>query len=480
MNNALKELYDYKFFRYFDEISAIPRASKNRKPIADYCENFAKEHNLEYYRDEFDNVVIKKEATKGYENSDTVIIQGHLDMVAEKERDSKHNFDTNGLELIIDGDFIKANKTTLGGDDGIAIAYALAILDDNTLKHPPLKAVFTADEEIGLLGAIDLDEGFLEGRYMINIDSEEEGYFLNSCAGGQVITASIPYNFLPNNYNSSYFITVGGLYGGHSGAEIDKNRGNAGKILGDLLVFLDKTTSIGISYIDGGKKDNAIMREACAKVSSDDESIIELIKEFEKNVKLQFANIDKEVYIKVEKIEKENNVLSSESFKQLKALLACTPNGVLQFEETQTHYVQTSLNLGIITMNPSEIIVSFLVRSSIDFAKHNVIRQIEFLCDCMGIEYSSSGEYPGWAVNNDSKLTGIMSNVYEDMFGTKPVVMGIHAGLECGIFYKKNPELDIVSMGPDMYDIHTPAERLSISSSKRTWDFLIKVLEGLM
>lgn len=481
MNNTLKNLTPAGVFHYFEEISDIPRASRNTKPIADYLENFAKERSLKYIRDEYDNVIIEKEASEGCKSTKTLIIQGHTDMVAEKNKNCSHNFANEPLSLKTDGDYIYADNTTLGGDDGIAVAYALALLDDSELFAPKIKAIFTSNEEIGLLGATALDAKYLEGDYLLNIDSEEEGILLNSCAGGAAFTASLTLEYKKSSYKNSFCIEISGLLGGHSGTEIDKYRANAGKILGNLLLYMDEKVGFDLVSIDGGTKDNAIMREASAMVLCDDERLEAVIEEFAGFTRLQYQNTDSNINISVhhEELKEEAKVLTDKCRDALTELLSLTPDGVLEFENVDNHYVQTSLNMGIIDFSENTLKVTFLVRSSIDFVKENVLRRLKKICKLIGAECRVSGEYPGWASRNDSELIEIMKSVYLSQYGEEPVVEGVHAGLECGIFYKKNPKLDIVSFGPNIYDIHTPNEHLSISSTSRVWYYIVEVLMRL-
>ena len=482
MSEVLKELKPYKVFKYFEEICGIPHASGNKEPIKNYCVNFAKEHHLSCEVDDYMNVIITKEASAGYESAPTVIIQGHLDMVAEKTRDSKHNFDTDPLELKIVGDSIYANNTTLGGDDGIAIAYALAILDDEDILHGRIIAIFTANEEIGLLGATYLDAKYLNAKYLLNIDSEEEGIFLNSCAGGNSFSAHLKYNCEDVIYKNIYTIDIFGLLGGHSGTEIDKFRANAGKIAGNFLAYLNENTKFQVININGGKKDNAIMRETCITVASDckEDEMRDILNTFTGFTKIQYLKNDPAIEIDIKINDKKimRAIRDSDKNKLINYLLL-SPDGVIEYENVDNHYVQTSLNLGVITMDENEILITHLVRSSIDFVKENIIRTLKGLCGILDIEYTMSGNYPGWTPRENSHLIDVMKRVYLSQYGKEAVVCGVHAGLECGIFYKKNPDLDIVSFGPDIFDIHTPKEHLSISSVSRVWYFIIDVLENL-
>lgn len=457
-------------FRFFEEFSKIPHGSGHTDKIADYLVNFAKERGLEYIRDAADNVIIKKCATKGYEARPTVIIQGHTDMVAEKSADSTINMLTDGLELYRDGDFLRAKGTTLGGDDGVAVAYALALLDSSEIDHPALEAVFTSDEEIGLIGAGAIDGKNIDGRIMINIDSDSEGIFTVGCAGGARIDITLPMN-LCDTGAEGYEITVDGLKGGHSGVEINKGRHNAVKILADLLAECGEIKAFSLC---GGNADNAIPRQAKCFASCDKELLDKAIL----SALSKYSDLEPDVTITATE-SSSAKVYDEESSKKLISLINSEPSGVISMSEDIKGLVETSLNLGIAKSDDASASISFSVRSSKGKEKENLLTRVRKIAEEHGATHSTHGEYPGWEYKKDSRLRDVMCEVYEREYGKRAEVITIHAGLECGIFSDKLPGLDCVSIGPDNYDIHTTEERLSISSTARVWDFVKKVLKEI-
>ncbi len=468
-------------FSYFAKLSEIPHASGNMKAISDYCVEFAKEHKLSYIQDEHYNVIIKKPASKGYENATPVIIQGHLDMVAEKILGSDFDFSKDGLKLMVDNDMLYAKDTTLGGDDGIAIAYALAVLADENLKHPPIEAVFTIDEEIGLIGANLLDTKSLQGKYLLNIDSEEEGVLLTSCAGGISVATDIKYETSTKSGVAAE-LTISGLLGGHSGVEIHKNRANANKILGDILLNIKDYSAV--SYMEGGKKDNAITREAFAKLivnQADVEKVKDIINALETKYIDAYKGIEENIKFDFKVYENATeNVINIDNLIDVAGLMFNSKNGVIAMSKDVENLVETSMNLGILEQKEECIHLVFSLRSSIEADKYALLEELTQLAKSYNATVNSYGAYPGWAFNSQSKLRPVMENVYKKLYNKDIKIDAVHAGLECGIFVSKIPELDAVSFGPDIFDIHTPQERLSISSTKRTYEYLTSVLEALI
>ncbi len=467
-------------FKYFEEMAAIPHGSRNTKAISDYLVDFAKKYNLEHYQDELNNVVIIKEATPGYEAADPIIIQGHMDMVCEKENDYDIDFEKDGLELYVDGDFLKAKGTTLGGDDGIAVAYALAILSSNELSHPRLEVVITVDEEIGMLGAEGIDLSMLKGHKMLNIDSDVEGHFLTSCAGGMHVETRIPVTFEEAN-GMLYTVCVTGLEGGHSGAEIDKEHGNANIIMGRVLKALSAEVEYGIVSLAGGLKDNAIPRECSAEllVNKDDTDVMEQVLEQLKPVLAnEFMASDKDVTIVYEKKgEQSANVLSVSSQTKVIFYLRNVPNGVQHMSRIMPGLVETSLNLGIMELKEDCLYMMTSIRSCVSSRKADLADKLEYLIEFLGGEVTVGGDYPAWEYKADSDIRETISSVYKELFDEEPVFEAIHAGLECGILSGKIENLDCVSFGPNNYDIHTPKERLSISSTEKIWKLLVEFLK---
>ena len=486
--SVLSDLEPKQVFQYFEDLCGIPHGSSNTKRISDYCVEFAKKHGLRYIQDEYNNVIIFKEGTEGYENSNPVIIQGHLDMVCEKEYGCDIDFDKEGLRLAVNPEgYVYAKGTTLGADDGIAVAFAMAVLASDDIPHPPLEAVFTVDEEIGMLGAAAIDCGELKSNIMLNLDSEEEGYLLVSCAGGVTATCHIPVSYVTGE-GRQIRLTVTGLEGGHSGVEIDKGRANANQILGRVLYALKEEVSFEIMCVNGGLKDNAIPREACADivVNNDREmNMLEKTVQFYNDILLnEYRLTDSGIKIEILDIEQEQKHTGIKIFdKRTKdvviAALVNLPGGIQKMSRDIEGLVQTSLNLGILKTEEKEIVIGFSVRSSLKSEKEELIARLKCMMEVLGGYITCAGDYPAWEYKENSKLRELMIQVYEEQYGSKPVVQAIHAGVECGLFAGKIEGLDCVSFGPDIYDIHTPRERLDIASVKRTWEYVVEILKRL-
>ena len=471
-----------RVFHYFEEICKIPHGSGNTRQISDYLVQFAKNHDLKYIQDEMNNVVIYKPGTAGYENAPTVIVQGHMDMVCEKRPDVDHDFTKDGLNLSVEGDYVSANGTTLGGDDGIAVAYGLALLESDTIAHPPLEVFITVDEEIGLLGAVGFDCSVLKGRRFINLDSEAEGSLWISCAGGLSGISHIPVTRLEAK-GEKLTVKISGLMGGHSGAEIDKNRANANSLLGKFLHGLDAKAGYELISVQGGQKDNAITRESIAELLTVKENV-EAVKEYAASMQTawreEYTGTDEGITVTVtEEGEQDAKVLHPTSKEKVVFFLVNVPYGVQKMSGTIKGLVETSTNIGILKTSENEVLGSSSIRSSVETARDALSDKIEYLTEFLGGGYERQGVYPAWEYRKDSPLRDKMVEVYEEMYGQKPNVVAIHAGLECGLFYKKMEGLDCVSLGPDMKDIHTSEEVLSISSTERVWKYLVKVLGAL-
>lgn len=469
-----------KAFRYFEEIAAIPHGSRNTKQISDYLVDFAKKHELEYYQDEANNVVMIQEATKGYENADPIIIQGHMDMVCEKESGCGIDFEKDGLDLYVDGDFLKARGTTLGGDDGIAVAYALAILDSPEIAHPRLEVVITVDEEIGMLGAEAIDLSMLKGHKLLNIDSDVEGHFLTSCAGGMTVETQIPVSYITQK-GLKVEVTVTGLCGGHSGSEIDKEHANANIVMGRVLKYISDRMEVGIAALAGGLKDNAIPRECTAALAIPAEKYGELeeyLSELNAVLAKEYAVSDADIRIECKKEQEEElSILSYTSMSKVVFYLRNVPNGVQNMSRVMPGLVETSLNLGILVLNEEALCTTTSVRSSVSSRKVDLAERLLHIAEFLGGDVSVNGDYPAWEYKADSDIRETISSVYEELFQEKPVFEAIHAGLECGILSGKIADLDCVSFGPNNYDIHTPKERLSISSTEKVWKLLVEFLK---
>lgn len=471
-----------KVFHYFEEICKIPHGSGNTREISNYLVGFAKERGLSYVQDENDNVVIYKGATPGYENAPTVILQGHMDMVCEKRPGVEHDFEKDGLKLSVEGGYIHANGTTLGGDDGIAVAYGLALLDSEDIAHPALEVLITTDEEIGLLGATALNCSVLKGRRLINLDSEAEGSLWISCAGGLSGISHIPVQRVEDE-GEKLLIKICGLMGGHSGAEIDKKRANANVLMGRFYYGLKKQVDYRILSLAGGQKDNAITRECLSEIlvdKEDLETVKAYAKGFQESLREEYAGSDENITVLVEdKGVSKERVLHPTSREKVIFYLMNVPFGITKMSGTIESLVETSSNIGILLLKEEELMASSGVRSSVETARDALSDKIEYLTEFLGGEYEALGAYPAWEYRKDSPLRDRMVEVYEKMYGEKPQVVAIHAGLECGLFYKKMEGLDCVSLGPNMYDIHTSEERLEIASAERVWKYLLEVLASL-
>ena len=463
-----------KVFEFFEDISAVPRGSGDTEKVRNYCIDFAEKRGLKYVADNAGNIIIYKPANKS-NSTEPVIIQGHLDMVWEKSETSTINFETDGLELIVDGDYIRANGTTLGGDDGIAVAMGLAILDSEDIIHPPLEIVFTADEEVGMSGAEGIDASNLKGKRMINLDSEAENVLWVSCAGGARADIVFDAEFIPN-VNNTFEIIVSGLHGGHSGTEIHKGYANANKVMGRLLEKLASECEFRSSKINGGTMDNAITRECCCVICSDD-NICNAFSSVSKEIEEDYKSSDPDIELSILPCNKTEISMSEQSTDLLIKLLNDLPSGVVAMSKDMDGLVETSLNLGRIITEEKSVSFVFSLRSGKDIEKEKLCDTLTDICRKNNCEISFRSSYPAWEYKPESDLRDAMISVYREMYGKELEVTAIHAGLECGIFSGKIDGLDCVSLGPDMYDIHTPEERLCISSCERVWNFLLRVLE---
>lgn len=479
ISQKLQGLQPEKVFAYFEKICSIPHGSGNTKAISDYLVSFAQEHGLKYIQDSLNNVILFAPATKGYENRPAVILQGHMDMVCEKDEDCPLDMALDGLEVTHHGEYVFAKGTTLGGDDGIALAYALAILDDESISHPALEIVITVDEETGMEGATGIDLSMLKGRTLINIDSEDEGIFTVSCAGGARGTIRLPLQRRAV-YGPCVKLVVDGLQGGHSGVEIHQNRANASKIMGHLLARVQELMPVCITGLSGGSKDNAIPRSCQATLvamGSHIERINDVCLQLQNEVRQSFQEPQAVIY--GEDVDAlGGNALSTQDSAKVIKLLCDVPNGVQAWSADIEGLVQTSLNLGVTHLD-DDLRLTFSVRSSVNQEKRDLLARLRLISEEFGAQYSEMGDYPAWEYRKDSALRDTMVDVYRKMFGSDPQVVAIHAGLECGILSDKLPGLDCVSIGPQMHDIHTSRERLSIASTERTWRFLLEVLKAL-
>ena len=479
--NPLNHYAPRNVFDFFKQICSIPHGSGNTDKIADFCVEFAKRRNLRYLRDRANNVILFKDASSGYENAPTIILQGHLDMVCAKTPDNPIDMTTSGLQIVAEGDWIHAVGTSLGGDNGIAVAMALSILDDNTLAHPPLEIVLTTDEETGMDGAFALDPTPLCGRRMLNLDSEEEGILTVSCAGGLRAEGILPiYRCTANGVRCT--VTVHGLLGGHSGVEIHKGRGNAIQLLGRVLYALRKKSEFAILGLNGGVVDNAIPLEARAEIliSADAVTAFErVVQQYDAIFKTEYASTDPAVTLTWKAQETACfSVADLQSTDRILFILVTAPYGVQVMSPDIPDLVQTSLNFGVLRLTDSALHATFSVRSSIESQKEMLRDRLICLFEGVGGTVSCNSEYPGWAYRKDSPLRDVVIHSYRTLFDAEPQVVAIHAGLECGLFSNKLPGLDCVSIGPNMKDIHTVNERLSISSTARTYQLVLEILKN--
>ncbi|MGG2015291.1 aminoacyl-histidine dipeptidase [Bacillus sp. S10(2024)] len=481
MYNNIEELVQHPVFHHFAEISKIPRGSGNEKEISDYLVKFAQERNLEVVQDHALNVIIKKPATAGYENVPTIIMQGHMDMVCEKNQATVHDFEKDPIQLRIVGEMLYANHTTLGADNGIAVAYALSLLDATDIPHPALEVVITTEEETTMGGAFAVDPSYFSGKIFINLDSEEDHKLLVSSAGGAkaVETISIVWEETPANV-LPYRLFVGGLKGGHSGMEIDKERGNANKILGRVLYDLFNEIVFSMSDVHGGLKTNAIPRESVATIllsESDVQKVEEKVKEWTSILQEELRAVDPDVHVSFTKLEETiGSVFAKETQKQLISSLFLIPNGIQSMSMEIKGLVESSTNLGVVETLHNEIKLRNEVRSSVKSLKQHIVNEIKHIAEVVGAQFEKESEYPEWPYNPNSSIRSLFEKVHKEKYGTDVEVFAVHAGIECGVFMEKIPGLDAISLGPDMFHVHTPDEHVSIPSVVNNWEYFIEVL----
>ena len=476
---VLQGLEPASVFGFFEEICNIPHISYHEKELSDFCVNFAEERGLYYEQDKLGNVIIIGEATPGYEDAEPVMVQGHLDMVGDKIPTCTIDMEKEPIKLVVDGDYLTADGTTLGGDDGIAVAYGLALLDAKDIPHPRLEVVLTVSEEVGLLGATDIDLSCCKAKRLINIDSEEEGVFTAGCAGGLRADCVIPSETEVKK-GVVCEIKTQGFLGGHSGIEINKGRANGNTMMGRFLMFLEDKVAFDIVSIVGGVKDNVIPKNVVAKLlvkKKDVDALQEALARFNQFIAVEFAVADLDITLVLEvQEETECRVLSASSKEKAITVLNLMPNGVQTMSRDLPDLVETSLNMGVVKIDEEQISLCFSVRSSLESAKEFIARKLRQLTESLGGTATYRGEYPGWPYARDSKLRDLCVKVYKEQYGKEPKIEVIHAGLECGILSSKVEGLDCISIGPDMFDVHTPDEKISISSIARVWEFLKAVL----
>ncbi|MDB8793856.1 aminoacyl-histidine dipeptidase [Romboutsia sp. 1001216sp1] len=480
MENVLKGLNPELVFNYFEEISQIPRGSGNEKAISDYLKKFGEDLGLETIQDDALNIIIRKPATKGYENCPGVILQGHMDMVCEKNKNTEHDFTKDPIKLRIEDDMIYATGTTLGADNGIAVAMGMAVLASNDLAHPQIEVLITSDEEAGMSGAMALDGSNLKGQYIINLDSEEEGFLLVSCAGGVTAHSKLNAEFTNVDANKqALLVDIKGLLGGHSGMDIIKQRANSNILMGRLLNSL--CVDFDLAKVEGGSKNNAIPRECEAVIvvdKNDVEKAMACIKEMENTFRHEFASSDPDIVVECKETTVEK-VLTNDCKNNVIRTLNLIPNGIQTMSMDIEGLVESSTNLGVVRTLENEVTFECAVRSSVTSLKENITNKMNLLSQTLGGEFTLESDYPAWEYAKGSKLEDICVHTYEKLNGKKPIIKALHAGLECGLLLDKMPHAQAISFGPNMFEVHTPNEHLSISSTTRTWEYLVAILKSM-
>ena len=481
MKNVLAGLQPQLVFKYFEEISQIPRGSGNEKEISDYLRKFGEDLGLETIQDEALNIIIRKPATKGYENAPGVVLQGHMDMVCEKNKGTNHDFTKDPLQLRIDGDYIYATDTTLGADNGIAVAMGLAVLASNDIEHPALEVLVTVDEEAGMSGAMALDGNLVKGKYILNLDSEEEGHLLVSCAGGVTALSTIPVEFTDADSSKvSYSLEIKGLLGGHSGMDIIKQRANSNKLLGRLLNLI--SIDFDLAKVEGGSKNNAIPRESdCVLMinPSDKETFVSDVERITATFKHEFSTSDPGLEVICKETTAPAKVLNCDSKSRVISMLNIIPNGIQTMSMDIENLVESSTNIGVLRTTDSAVTFECAVRSSVGSLKTDITNRMELLTKQLNGTLQLISDYPAWEYAKNSQLEKMCIDAYKNLTGNEPIIMALHAGLECGLLLEKMPHAEAISFGPNMYDVHTPNEHLSISSTENTWKFLLAVLKSM-
>lgn len=481
----ISDLSPREVFSYFKEISDIPRGSGNTCRIAEYLVGFANKHGLHVRRDEADNVVIFKDGSKGYEDREPLILQGHIDMVCEKRSDCHKDMEKESIDLCTDGVKVWADGTTLGGDDGIAVAYILAVLASDTIEHPPIQAVLTSDEEIGMLGAQALDTSDITARRLINIDSETEGVLFVSCAGGVRAQCEIELGhktMVSGDTHAVYEISVSGLQGGHSGVEIHKQHANAIKVLGALLTGVQKECDIYIADISGGGKENAIPKAASATIAIEcgkTADFVKVFREYTSILRQEYKAVEPELAICLEKKEVPADVYTLDASGNIIYVLGQAIDGVCRMSSGIPGMVETSLNLGTVYIQDDMLVYRYLIRSNTASGKRLLLDKVSAFARYAGGKAVTTSDYPAWEYSSESRLRDVMVDSFKSVYGREPEVTAIHAGLECGILSGKMPGVDMISFGPTLVDVHTPDEYMDVASVKRSWNYLLEVLKNI-
>lgn len=483
MNTNIQELEPKEIWRNFVKLNAVPRASKKEERVIAFMKDFGKNLGLETLEDEVGNVIIKKPATKGMEDRKAIVMQSHLDMVHQKNADTEFDFDSQGISMYVDGDWVKADGTTLGADNGLGVATIMAILESETIEHPKLEALFTIDEETGMTGAMGLKGGLLEGEILLNLDTEEDDEIGVGCAGGIDVTATRTYKEEETpEFKTGFEITVKGLQGGHSGMQIHEGLGNANKIMNRLLFDGFENFGLRISQIDGGSLRNAIPRESQALVALDaihEDAFLMEMGELSVTIKKELKTMEPDLQIMVSKCETPKRVMDLGVQEGFTRALYAAHNGVYRMSADIPDLVETSNNIARVIVKDGNIKVGCLTRSSVESSKIDLANALRATFELTGCEVEFSGDYPGWTPNMDSAILKVMTSLYEQMNHEKPHVAACHAGLECGILGQNYPEMDMISFGPNIKGAHSPDERAQISSVQKYWKFVLEILKNI-
>lgn len=484
MSNDIRNLEPKQLWNKFADLNAVPRPSKKEGRVIEFMKNFGNSLGLETFEDEIGNVIIRKPATPGMENRKTIVMQGHLDMVHQKNNDTVFDFDTQGIDMYIDGDWVRARGTTLGADNGLGVATIMAILESEDIPHPAIDALFTIDEETGMTGALNLKGGILKGEILLNLDTEEDDEIDIGCAGGVDVTATRSYTQKDHEIEHPvyYTITVKGLNGGHSGMQIHEGLGNANKIMNRLLFETYEDFGLRVSEIDGGSLRNAIPRESVAKAVLPLHEEKEFLAGMEKaigDIRSEFHTTEPKLAIELKKDGQFNKVMDAESQKLLIKAIYTAHNGVYRMSADMANLVETSNNIARVVVKDGEIMIGCLTRSSVESSKFDLANALKSAFELAGCTVEFTGSYPGWTPNVNSEILDVLVNIYEKQNNEKPKVVACHAGLECGILGTNYPGMDMISFGPTIHGAHSPDERASISSAQKYWKFVLEILKNI-
>lgn len=479
--SEVRNLEPKSVWNHFEDLNAVPRPSKKEELIIEFVKQFGEGLQLDTTVDHIGNVIIKKEATSGMEDRAKIVLQGHIDMVHQKNASTEFDFNTQGIQSYIDGEWVKAKGTTLGADNGMGVAAIMAILSSTDISHPAIEALFTIDEETGMTGAIELKPGMLTGEIMLNLDTEEDNELCIGCAGGIDTNVSMEYSEIeiPSNY-SAFEIAVKGLIGGHSGMDIHKERGNANRIMNRILLGASQEMNLGVVEIDGGGLRNVIPRESFAKIVVDSKQGFEKYLEgIIQTIKQELRSVEKNLEIDFKSIDLSSKMMESSSQLSILRAISAMPNGVYRMSTDMEDLVETSSNLARVIIREGKFTCLSLQRSSVDTQKQEIAQSVRSVFELIGAKVENGGEYPGWTPKPDAPIVSVMQNLYEEMFVEKPFVSACHAGLECGILGQHYDSLQMISFGPTIRGAHSPDERVNIASVEKFWKYLIKTLENI-